>query len=103
MACVCCASTSSPALAPASELTHSLISQSPLCVLQGSTPDDLCAVVYDVVARTRARVLPRPVFTVSSDGALATSIDFIRLQKVRKGKQNTICPDRDCEASGRQR
>ena len=53
--------------------------------LQGSAPDDLCAVVYDVAARKRARVLPRPVFTVSPDGALATSVDFIRLQKVRKG------------------
>ena len=54
---------------------------------QGSTLDDLCAVVYDIAARKRARVLPRPVFTVSPDGALATSIDFIRLQKVRKGKR----------------
>ena len=55
------------------------------CV-EGSTPDDLCAVVYDVVARRRARVLPRPIFNISPDGATATSVDFIRLQKVRKGK-----------------
>ncbi len=59
--------------------------------LQGSGPDDLCAVIYDVAARKRARVLPRPVFTVSPDGALATSVDFIRLQKVRKGKCTAAC------------
>jgi hypothetical protein len=63
------------------------------CV-EGSTPDDLCAVVYDVVARRRAHVLPRPIFSVSPDGATATSVDFIRLQKVRKGEEN------DCNALG---
>ena len=56
------------------------------CV-EGSTPDDLCAVIYDVVKRQRARVLPRPVFSISPDGAMATSVDFIRLQKVRRGEQ----------------
>ena len=67
-------------------------------ILQGSSVDDLCAVVYDVTARKRARVLPRPVFTVSPDGALATSIDFIRLQKVRKGMQSVISACNYCVA-----
>ena len=70
--------------------------QRELPAVQGSGPDDLCAVIYDVVARKRARVLPRPVFTVSPDGALATSVDFIRLQKVRKGKRNADLEHRHC-------
>ena len=52
----------------------------------GSTADDLCAVIYDVVSRKRVRTLPRPVFGLSPDGTVATSVDFIRLQKVRQGE-----------------
>lgn len=56
----------------------------------GTTADDLCAVVHDVVSGKRLRTLPRPVFSLSPDGKTATSVDLIRLQKVRQGVRSGI-------------
>ena len=52
---------------------------------EGSTIDDLCAIVYDIAAKKRVRTLPRPVYGLSPDGKTALSLDLIRLNKVRKG------------------
>ena len=33
-------------------------------------------------------MLPRPIFTISPDGRMATSIDFVRLGRGRPGEQS---------------
>ena len=43
------------------------------------------AVVMDAVANKPVRVLPRPIYCVSADGAQALSLDFARLHRLRPG------------------
>lgn len=43
-----------------------------------------CSVILDVVSREE-RVLPMPVYTVSTDGKTALSLDFSRLHSLRLG------------------
>lgn len=63
-----------------------------------------CSVVLNVNSMEE-RILPLPVYTVSNDGAIALSLDFSRLHRLRKGygyaalpeaTSNEMIPDSTC-------
>ena len=60
-----------------------------------------CAVILNVDTM-QERVLPLPVYTVSSDGTMALTLDFSRLHQLRKGYGYAALPEttkRYCIAS----
>ncbi len=87
------------------------------CMLQWIGPDfedkiifndfqngDYCSVIYNIVTGER-RVMPMPVYSVSSDGRTALALDFARLNTLRPGygycnlvdfSAKHACPDDTC-------
>lgn len=66
--------------------------------------DHYCSIILDIVSMTE-RILPMPVYTVSTDGITALSLDFSRLHRLRPGygyanltdlTKNEKIPDVDC-------
>lgn len=64
-----------------------------------------CSVILRVKDRTEEKVLPFPVYDVSSDGTFALSLDFSRLHRLRPGygysnipdkTAGQLCPDSPC-------
>lgn len=52
-----------------------------------------CSVILDIISR-KERVLPLPVYTVSSDGKTALSLDFSRLHSLRLGYGYSALPEK---------
>lgn len=52
-----------------------------------------CSVILDVLSKEE-RVLPMPVYTVSTDGKTALSLDFSRLHSLRLGYGYSALPER---------
>lgn len=66
--------------------------------------NSLCAVILNIKTRDE-KVLPMPIYSVSSDGTFALTLDFTRLHRMRPGygycnlaepTQNDNCPDTAC-------
>lgn len=67
---------------------------------------EFCSVCYDVVDKKEIKIYSMPVYSVSSDGKFALTLDFSRLHKLRPGygysnleeKQRTVenCPKGPC-------
>ena len=55
--------------------------------------DKYCSVILDVVSREE-RILPMPVYTVSTDGITALSLDFSRLHSLRLGYGYAALPEK---------
>lgn len=64
-----------------------------------------CSVIYSIVSHKEEKVLPLPVYDVSSDGTFALSLDFSRLHRMRPGygysnlpesTDGELCPDKPC-------
>ena len=54
---------------------------------------DYCSIVFDIETKEE-RVLPLPVYTVSSDGKTALSLDFSRLHNLRPGYGYSALPEK---------
>lgn len=52
-----------------------------------------CSIVLDVISR-KERELPLPVYTVSTDGKMALTLDFSRLHSLRPGYGYVASPER---------
>jgi len=87
------------------------------CMLQWLGPDysskiifndfrngEYCSIIYNIKTK-KEKILKLPVYSVSSDGNMALTLDFSRLHRLRKGygysnlEDRTInekCPDKPC-------